>query len=234
MPHHRLISSNKVLSSLPRVESQRLSTHLELVELAAGQVLSELGEEVRYVYFPITALLTSLAAVGEGDEFAVSMAGREGICNVTCALGSYCSPFRTVVQSPGQALRMKAKVFVKEFKESVAFRDQVLRFVFALNLQMAQTAACTRHHEIDQRLARWLLMTGDSLSTDRFKMTHEELSLYLGVRRVGVTNSAKMLKERRLISYSRGAIEILDGAGLRAVSCSCYDSKRGNSTQEPT
>jgi CRP-like cAMP-binding protein len=234
MPQRRLIPSNNVLSSLPHAESKRLSAHLELVELAAGEVLSEHGKEVRYVYFPITALLTSLAVVGEGAEFAVSMAGREGICNVTCALGSYCSPFRTVVQCPGQALRMKAKVFVKEFKESAAFRDQVLSFVFALNLQIAQTAACTRHHEIDQRLARWLLMTRDSLSSDCFNMTHEELSLYLGVRRVGVTKSAKILKERRLISYSRGAIEIVDGGGLQAVSCSCYDSQQGNSANKPT
>jgi CRP-like cAMP-binding protein len=225
MSQRRLLSSNKVLSSLPRTENQRLAANLEVVNLAEGQVLSEPGKAVRYVYFPITALLTTLAVVDEDAEFAVGMAGCEGMCNVTCALGSYCSPFKTVVQCPGEAWRMKAKIFVKELHECAAFRDQVLNFVLALNVQMAQTAACTRHHDIDQRLARWLLMTRDRLSSDRFNITHEVLSKFLGVRRVGVTNSAKMLKERKLISYSRGAIEIVDGAGLQAVSCSCYTLK---------
>jgi hypothetical protein len=177
---------------------------------------------VRYVYFPITALLTTLAVVGEDAEFAVGMAGCEGMCNVTCALGSYSSPFKTVVQCPGQAWRMKAKIFVKELHECAAFRDQVLNFVLTMNVQMARTAACTQHHDIDQRLACWLLMTRDRLSSDSFNFTHEVLSKFLGVRRACVTNSAKMLKERKLIAYSRGTIEIVDGAGLQAVSCSCY------------
>ena len=222
MSQRKLLTSNKVLSSLPSAERQRLASNLEVIDLTGGQVLCKRGEELRYVYFPVSALVTFLSAVGEYAEFAVGMTGREGICNVTCALGSYLSPFKTLVQCPGLALRMKAQVFVREFQESTAFRNQVLKFVFGLNVQMAQNAACTRFHYIDQRLAHWLLMTRDRLASDHFNMTHEELSNYLGVRRVGVTNSAKMLKARKLINYNRGAIEIVDAGGLQAMSCACY------------
>ena len=227
MPQRQLRSSNRFLSSLPRDVSQQLVANLEVVDLAAGQMLSEPGEVMRYVYFPVSALLTFLATIDEDTEFAVGMVGREGICNVTCALGSYRSPFRTVVQCPGQALRMKANVFVKHFRDSEVLRDQVLKFVLKLNVHMAQTAACTRYHEIDQRLARWLLMTRNCLSSDKFNITHEVLSNYLGVRRVGVTHSAKTLKERKLISYVRGAVHIINAAGLEEVSCPCHTLKVG-------
>jgi CRP-like cAMP-binding protein len=224
MPQRQLIANNEVLSALPRVDFQRIFTQLETVELIEGQVLSEPDEPIRFIYFPITAIFTLLRSVDEDSFFAVGMAGRDGICNVTCALGSRLSPFRTLVQCPGRALRMKAKDFVDEFQACLSFRENVLKFVMSMSAQIAQTGACARHHDIEQRLARWLLMTRDRLSSDRFFMTHELLSCFLGVRRVGITTTARSLKERRLIDYSRGAIHILDADHLRSISCTCYSN----------
>jgi CRP-like cAMP-binding protein len=222
LPQDQLPVENRLLSALPRVAYQRLAEHLETIDLTEGQVLCEPGEVMRYVYFPVTALLIFVNLVDGHKAFAVGMTGSEGMCNVNCALGSNLSPFRTLVQCSGKALRMKASVFVKEFRDCKKLRDQVLNFVLALNTQMAQTGACTRHHEIEQRLARWILMTRDRLSANHFYMTHEMLGTFLGVRRVGVTNSAKSLKKHNLIDYSRGAIDIVDAKGLHAMACSCY------------
>jgi CRP-like cAMP-binding protein len=227
MLQSQLPVTNKLLSALPRSEYQRLSEHLETADLTEGQLLSEPSEIVRYVYFPSNALLSLLTLVDGSEVFAVGLVGREGMSSVDCALGSQVSPFRTMVQSSGQARRMKAKVFVKEFRESAVLRDVVLQYVLSLTVQIAQTAACNRYHVIEKRLARWLLMTRDRLSSSHFHMTHEMLGQLMGVRRVGVTNAAHALKERKLIDYTRGAIDITDGIGLQAAACSCYRMVEG-------
>jgi CRP-like cAMP-binding protein len=218
---------NKLLSALPRSEYQRLSSNLEPQELTAGQLLTQPGEPLTHVYFPATALLSLLALVDQTDVFAVGLIGNEGMSGVACTLGSQISPFRTLVQSSGQAMRMKTKLFVKEFRDSVALRDVVLKYVFSLTEQIAQTAGCTRYHVIEARLARFLLMTRDRLSSDHFHMTHEMLGQLMGVRRVGVTNAACALKDRHLIDYNRGSITILDGLGLEAAACACYQMVEG-------
>lgn len=227
MLQSQLPIANKLLAALPRSEYQRLAECMELVDLVEGEVLSEPGEVQTYVYFPVTTLLSLLTLVGGEDVFAVGLAGREGMSCVTCALGSLISPFRTMVQSPGQALRMKTKVFVKEFRDCVPLRDVVLKYVLTLTVQISQTAACNRFHVIEERLARWLLMTRDRLSSDHFHMTHEMLGHLMGVRRVGVTNAAHALRQRKLIDYTRGAIDIIDGKGLQAAACSCYHMVEG-------
>ncbi len=227
MLQSQLPIANKLLAALPRGEYQRLAEHLETVELVEGEVLSEPGEAMRYVYFPGTALLSLLTLVDGSDVFAVGLVGREGMTSVACALGSQLSPFRTLVQCSGQAVRMKSKAFIKEFRDSATLRDMVLQYVLSLTTLIAQTAACNRYHVIEERLARWLLMTRDRLSSDHFHMTHEMLGYLMGVRRVGVTNAAHALKERNLIDYSRGAIDIVDGPGLQAAACSCYRMVEG-------
>ena len=218
---------NTLLSALPRSEYLRLSVTLERQELKEGQLLSEPGEIMRYVYFPGSALLSLLTLVDGTDVFAVAAIGREGMSSVACVLGSQVSPFRTLVQSSGDALRMKTRTFVKEFRECVILREVVLAYVLSLTVQISQTAACTRYHVIQARLARLLLMTRDRLSSDHFHMTHEMLAHLMGVRRVGVTNAATSLKDRQLIDYNRGIIDILDGAGLEAAACACYHVIKG-------
>lgn len=214
--------SNKLLAALPRSEFQRLSEYLDMEDLIAGRILNEPGQSPRYVYFPVSALLSMLTLVDGNLIFAVGLVGREGMSSVACALGAQVSPFRTLVQGSGKALRMKSRVFAEAMRESAALRDVVLHYVLSLTVQIAQTAACNRFHVIEQRLARWLLMTRDRLSSDHFHMTHEMLGQLMGVRRVGVTNAAHALKERHLIDYSRGAIDIIDGHGLQAAACTCY------------
>lgn len=218
---------NKILASLPRSEYQRLLPSLEEVDLNEGDVIGESGQAMRYVYFPANALLSLLTPVDQKDVFAVALVGREGMSNVACALGAYQSPFQTLVLSAGGAMRMKAKVFVREFRDSEVLRSAVLRYVLSLTVQISENAACNRFHVIEQRLARWLLMIRDRLNSDHFHATHEMLGQLLGVRRVGVTNAAHDLKQRRLIDYSRGELDIMDGASLKLAACACYHATEG-------
>jgi CRP-like cAMP-binding protein len=222
--------ANRVLAALPRTEYLRLLPHLERVELVEGEVLCQSGAPLQHVYFPNDSLLSLLTLVDDKTVFAVALVGREGVSSVATALGAQLSPFRTQVQGSGSALRMHSKAFVSAFRSSAALRKVVLAYVLTLTVQISQTAACNRFHSIEARLARWLLMVRDRLSSDHFHMTHEMLGQLLGVRRVGVTNAAHSLKQRGLIDYSRGAIDITNGEGLRASACSCYrmlDTRHG-------
>lgn len=227
MQRSRLPISNKILAALPRVDLQRLFANLEAVTLTNGQVVCEAGEPIEQVYFPVDCLVSLLTIVDGTSAFAVGLVGREGMVGVASALGAGVSPVRAVVQSQGMALRMKAAFFINAFRQQAALNREVLLYVHALKVQISQTAACNRFHHIETRLARWLLMTRDRLSSDHFYVTHEVLSYMLGVRRVGVTNAAQALKHRSLIDYSRGAIDIIDGPGLQAASCSCYEMVNG-------
>ena len=150
------------------------------------------------------------------------MVGREGMVGVALALGVAKSPVRALVQGGGAAMRMSSGRFAGALRRSPALRDGLHAYIHELMSQISRTAACNRFHVVQARLARWLLMTRDRVGSDEFRMTHEFLAAMLGVRRVGVTEAATALQRRRLIEYSRGRIRILDRAGLRAASCSCY------------
>lgn len=230
LPSH-LPTSNNLLASLPRTEYLRMLPLLERVELVEGTVLCDSGKPLQHVYFPNDCLLSLLTIVDVDDVFAVASVGREGMASAASALGAESSPFRTLVQGSGSAMRIKAKAFMREFKSSVALREVVLGYILTLTVQISRTAACNRFHGIEPRLARWLLMTRDRLSTDHFHMTHDMLGQLLGVRREGVTTAAHALKARGLIDYTRGAIDITNGRGLQAAACSCYqmlDTRHGS------
>ena len=214
--------SNKLLAALPRLDYQRMATALELVDLNAGDMLCEAGQPMTHVYFPNDALASLLMLVDATEVFAVALVGREGMLGAASAMGSSVSVARVSVLCAGTAMRMMVQDFVQVFQASEPVRAAALQFEQVLKSQIATTAACNRFHVIEARLARWLLMTRDRLSSDHFHLTHETLGNLLGVRRVGVTNAAHALKLKNLIDYSRGAIDIVDGPGLRAVACSCY------------
>lgn len=234
MLQSQLPIANTLLASLARAQYQLLLPHLEEITLTEGEILSEPGDTLAHLVFPSDALISLLTLVDGSDVFAVGLVGREGLVSVASVLGSPTSPFRTLVLSSGTAMRIPAKLFMHEFLHSAPLRQVVLDYVLALTLQISQTSACNRFHVIEQRLARWLLMTRDRLSRDHFHMTHETLGHLLGVRRVGLTNAAHALKLRGLIDYSRGAIDIIDGSGLQAAACSCYRSTKGrHGTVEP-
>ena len=214
--------SNFLLAALPRKDYRALAPGLVPAALAYGDVLHEQGQAVREVYFPTTSLV-SLLTVAEGHPaLEVGMIGREGMVGVPLALGIAVSPVRALVQGDGAALRMEAGRFSSALGESPPLQRALNRFAGGLMAQISQTAACNRFHVVEQRLARWLLMTRDRLRSAEFRLTHDFLSQMLGVRRVGVTQAAGALQKRGLIEYRRGEIRILDSRGLEAAACACY------------
>lgn len=214
-------AANGLLAALPRRDYERLLAELELVALTYGEVLYEPGARIRYVYFPNDAIV-SLLVVVEHKALEVSLVGREGLVGIPLALGADLAPVRALVQGTGSALRMKAASFREELERCVPLQREIYRYAYAKLLQARQTAACNRFHQVDQRLARWLLMTHDRVRGNRVHLTHEFLADMLGVRRVGVTTAAAELQRRGLIEYHRGDIRILDRRRLETAACSCY------------
>lgn len=215
-------SANSLLAALPRKGYQLLLPLLEPVTLHFGDVLYRPREAIKHVYFPLDSLV-SLLTVAEGHlALEVGMVGREGLLGTPLALGVADSPVRALVQGSGAALRMTTAHFLNEFRRSLPLQRAVHRYTYDLMVQVTQTAVCNRFHEVEARLARWLLMTRDRLRTNDLHLTQEMLSRMLGVLRVAVTRAAGTLQARNLISYSRGKITILDSKALEANACPCY------------
>lgn len=213
---------NRLLAALPRKEYQKLLPLLEPVELAFEDVLYESHAPIRHVYFPDDCFVSMLTTVEGGRAAEVGLIGSEGMVGVPVALGIAVSPFLAIVQGGGTALRMKTADFRRNLGKSAALRHELFRFTHLLMVQIAQTAACNRFHVVTQRMARWLLMTCDRVNSNEFRITQEFLALMLGVRRISVSVAGRSLQERKLISYRRGAVTILNHRGLMAASCGCY------------
>jgi CRP-like cAMP-binding protein len=213
---------NQLLANLPRGDLERMIPHLEPVSLTLGEVLYEPGTRIRYCYFPNDGVVSLLTVVAPHKAAEVGMVGDEGLVGTSAAAGIKLSQLRAVVQGAGSAMRMTAASLQKEFAASLSLHRGVLRFTHALMGQIAQTAGCNRFHKAEMRLARWLLVTRDRLRSESFYLTHQFLSLMIGARRVGVTQAAGRLAKRKLISYSRGDVRILNVKGLQAASCECY------------
>jgi CRP-like cAMP-binding protein len=213
---------NSLLAALPRRVYLRLLPGLTPVDLVFGDVLYETGEPIRDVYFPSRSLVSLLTLVEGHLALEVGMVGREGMLGIPLVLGAKVSPVRALVQGGGPALKMTAARFRAELKRSPPLQRELNRYVHAMMAQISQTAGCNRFHVVEARLARWLLMTRDRVRSGQFRMTHDFLSHMLGVRRVGVTEAASALQQKKLIEYTRGNIRILDDRGLEAACCSCY------------
>jgi CRP-like cAMP-binding protein len=220
--------ANQLLANLSRADYKRLLPHLERVQLEPGHVLCEPGDRIRHVYFPTDAYVSLLTQVDGDSVLEVAMVGRESMVGISLTLDSDFSSFRAVVQGAGGALRLSTARFLTAVQESRTLRSGLRAATLHLISQIARTAACNRFHVVETRLAYRLLTARDRVSSDHFHLTHEFLGHLLGVRRVGITNAARALKERGLIDYSRGYISIVDGAGLEASACSCYAAAARN------
>jgi len=220
--------ANRLLEALPRRDARRLLAQCEPVELRRAQILAEPGERLRYVYFPTGGFVSMVMPIKAGESLEVGLAGDEGMIGASLVLGVNVSPLRALVQGQGPALRIDTTRFRRELEQSATLRRVIQRYLHVLLVQLAQTAACTRFHVVEARLARWLLMTRDRAHSDHFHVTHEFLAYMLGVRRVGVTKAATALQSRQLISYHRGDVNVLDREALEAASCLCYAADKSN------
>jgi CRP-like cAMP-binding protein len=215
-----------LLAALPQAERARLLAAGEPVELVFAETLYAPGARIRHVYFPLDGFISDITATDGHAALEVGLIGNEGMCGIALALGVDVSAHRAVVQGTGTALRIGAVSFRRELRRSVALRSLLNRYVSVLLTQLAQTAICISSHLVEQRLARWLLMSHDRAHTDTFSVTHAFLASMLGVRRVGVTEAAGALQRKKLIRYARGRVEIVNRRGLEAAACGCYATDR--------
>ena len=225
--------ANSLLAALPGRDYQRLLARVEPVTLTFGEVLYRPGEPIRHVYFPTDALVSLLTLVEGHMALEIGLVGREGMLGIPLALGTHESPVRALVQGTGTALRMTSAHFLGNLKKSAPLQREIHRYIHERMVQITQTAACNRFHQVEARLARWLLMTRDRVQSNEFRLTQDLLGCMLGVLRVAVTKAAGALQQRKLISYRRGEISILDGQGLEEAACRCYQVVKNTHDRAP-
>jgi len=213
---------NHLLAALPADEFAHLKSNLEPILLPLGKVIYESGEQLEYVYFPTTAIISLLYIMENGSTAEIGMAGNDGLVGIALFMGGSTTPNRAVVQSAGNAFRFRSKALLFEFRLSGEFQNILLRYTQYLMTQISQTAVCNRLHSVEQQLCRWLLINHDLLQTNKLIMTHDLIANMLGVRREGVSIAAGNLQKRGLIKYVRGTITMFDRQGLEAVVCECY------------
>lgn len=213
---------NHLLAALPAEDYARLLPNLERIPMPLGDVLYEPGTQMRHVYFPTTCIVSLLYVMENGASAEIAVVGYDGVVGVSLFMGGESTSSRAVVQSAGDAYRLKGQLLKDEFHRAGSVQFLLLRYTQALITQMAQTAVCNRHHSLDQQFCRWLLLSLDRLPSNKLVMTQELIANMLGVRREGVTEAACNVQKAGLIEYHRGHITVLDRAGLEARTCECY------------
>ncbi|MEO7938701.1 MAG: Crp/Fnr family transcriptional regulator [Burkholderiaceae bacterium] len=214
--------SNQLLAALPAFDWQRWQAHIEEVELPVGQVLAEPGRPMAHAYFPTTAAISLLYVTAAGESVETGLVGDDGMVGIALFMGGDTMPNRAVVHGAGRAYRLPAQLLRAEAGRGGAVLVVLLRYAQSLIAQLSQMAACNRHHSIDQRVARRLLVELDRMPGNSMHMTQELLAGLLGVRREGVTAAALKLQLEGVIRYRRGHIDVLDRPSLAVRSCECY------------
>ncbi len=219
-------TANGLLAALPRDEYDALLPHLEVLYLSPGTTMYEAGAAMEHTYFPLTGVASVVATMVEGDIVEVGTVGREGMVGLMAFHGTNRSPLTTIAQVPGHHARLPLAVFHAVIAESHALHALLHRFAQAYSILVAMSGGCNRLHPMEQRCARWLLLTHDRAGEDTFLLTQEFLGYMLGVTRPSVTIAAGALQHAGLIGYHRGVVTILDRPGLEAAACECYATIR--------
>ncbi|MES2606217.1 MAG: Crp/Fnr family transcriptional regulator [Pseudomonadota bacterium] len=215
-------NQNHLLAALPTQDYERLLGHLELVPMLLGDMLYEPGKKQSYVWFPATSIVSLHYVTASGASAETAGVGNEGMVGVALIMGSDTTSSSAVVQTAGHGYRVEGRIIRQEFARAGFMQGLLLRYTQALMTQMGQAAACNRHHTVEQRLCRWLLLTLDRCASNDLVMTQELVASMLGVRREGITEAAGNLQRAGFINYRRGHISVTSRMGLEAASCECY------------
>lgn len=214
---------NQILAALSLAEYHRLASHLKPVDLISGQILLEPNEPIEKIYFPQQAMISLVSIMMDGSTTEIGLIGNEGMIGLTAILGGNSTTSRTIVQISGSALEVSAEVVRQEFQRGKELFKLLLLYTQAMLTQVSQSAACNRQHNIEERLARWLLSVHDCILKDELPLTQEFIANMLGIRRSGVTVAAGTLQQAGIIRYSRGKITILDRQALEETACECHN-----------
>jgi CRP-like cAMP-binding protein len=231
MPPLHSPNQNHLLGALPTAEFERLAAHLKLVPMPLGQILYEPGEQLQHAYFPTTSIVSLHYVMESGASAETAGVGNEGVVGIALFMGGDTTPSSEVVKTAGHAYRLERKLLKQEFDCSGLLQRLLLRYTQALITQMTQTAACNRHHSVEQQLCRWLLATLDRVPSHELIITQELVASMLGVRREGITEAAGRLQQAGFIRYRRGHIAVLDRSGLETRACECYAVVRNELTR---
>ena len=224
----RVEIKNLILANLPEAQRDELLAHVVPVELPRGFRLLEPNQTIEYIHFVNHGLISLDVFTMNGDSVEVGVIGYEGITGVACLLGQKNFPHLAIVQMAGSALRIRASVLQAEFAKGGKFLQLIHAFLYTQYVQTSQSVLCNRMHEVEARLARWMLMSSDRTESTSLDLTQEFLAQMLGTRRSSVTVAAGKLQESGLIQYARGRIQILDRKRLEGVACECYQIVRDN------
>lgn len=222
IPESKPYGSNRLIDDLPEHEREQVLASSELSLLEFGVTLANPDDTITRVFLPVAGYISQVVRLEEHCPLEMSLIGNEGMLGSSLVLGITNTPMEAVVQGSGSCLTIGLSPFLTLLDECPALLDLIRRYNFISQIQLAKTAACTHFHDIEQRLARWLLVTHDRVQKDHFHLTHDFLAGMLGVRRSGVTIAAGVFQSRGLISYTRGEISVIDRKGLESRSCGCY------------
>ena len=213
---------NHILRSIPEGEFNLIRPDLEFIQTPQQHILHEAGEKIEFAYFLNDGMASLVVLTSDGRSVEVAIVGREGIVGTPLAVGLHRGPYRSIMQIPGNGLRIKSEVLEETLCDMPEMRLMLNRYVLVQGLQIAQIAACNRLHEIEQRLARWLLMCQDRVGSEFLPVTHEFLAQMLGTGRPSVSLAAGILQKAGTIENLRGNVKILNRKELEAAACECY------------
>jgi CRP-like cAMP-binding protein len=213
---------NEILLGLPPRERELLFSKLEFMRLKTHQALHEPGDTLKSGYFPNSGLVSILSVFPDGKSVEVGLVGKEGFIGLPLVAGFRTAPTRAIAQIEGSAFRIDGETLVGVLRECPKLERRLQQFSQIMAMQVTQIAACNRLHEVNERLARWLLMSADRIASNSVPLTHELLAQMLGTRRSSVTVAAGMLQKEGLITYSRGDVKIINRRKLEAAACECY------------